>query len=254
MLGAERTAESYVRKSEKELIAELQALHNELSLLKKNGGGRNQDGADSAEGEPPFRELIEGSIAGVMIHRTDAVLYVNSAFAEMLGYTVDEVFGFASAITIIAPEDRARLRKYSRARLKGEDAPRRYEFRGLCKDGSRIWIENLVRTINWEGKPAVYVSAREITERKQAEEALRESEQRNAAMLQAIPDMIFRLDAKGIYLDFVRAAHFDPVTPPETFMGKRMDEVLPAEVAQAGRQKNRRGPDDGQGADLGVRP
>ena len=155
----------------------------------------------------------------------------------MLGYTVDEVFGFASATTIIAPEDRARLRKYSRARLKGEDAPRRYEFRGLCKDGSRIWIENLVRTINWEGKPAVYVSARDITERKQAEEALRESEQRNAAMLQAIPDMIFRLDAKGIYLDFVRAAHFDPVTPPETFMGKRMDEVLPAEVAQAGRQK-----------------
>ena len=38
MLGAERTAESYVRKSKKELIAELQALHNELSLLKKYGG------------------------------------------------------------------------------------------------------------------------------------------------------------------------------------------------------------------------
>ncbi len=64
MLGAERTAESYVRKSKKELIAELQALHNELSLLKKNGGGRNQDGADSAEGEPPFRELIDPFLSG----------------------------------------------------------------------------------------------------------------------------------------------------------------------------------------------
>ena len=181
--------------------------------------------------------MIEGSIAGVVVHRDDKALYVNAAFAAMIGYTTDEFLALDSVSDFLAPEDRARMQKYAMARLKGGDAPSRYEFQAVCKDGSRIWIENLVRTIDWDGRPAVYVSARDITERKQAEEALRESEQRNAAMLQAIPDMIFRLDSEGTYLDFVPAEHFDPVTPPETFMGKRMDEVLPVEVARSGRQK-----------------
>ena len=237
MLGAEITPESLVRKSKKELIEELQALHGELSLLKKNGGGRDRDEAASTRDEPNFREMIEGSIAGVVVHRDDKALYVNAAFAAMIGYTTDEFLALDSVSDFLAPEDRARMQKYATARLKGGDAPSRYQFRAVCKDGSRIWIENLVRTIDWGGRPAVYVSARDITERKQAEEALRESEQRNAAMLQAIPDMIFRLDSEGTYLDFVPAEHFDPVTPPEAFMGKRMDEILPADVAKSGRQK-----------------
>ncbi len=72
----------------------------------------------------------------------------------------------------------------------------------------------------------------EIAEHRRAEEALRRSEATNQALLEAIPDLIFRHSRDGVFLDFKPAKDFDPLVPPGEFLGKRVDEVLPAEVAQ----------------------
>jgi PAS domain S-box-containing protein len=68
---------------------------------------------------------------------------------------------------------------------------------------------------------------------KRADAALRESEERNRAILRAIPDLIFLQSKDGVYLDFHAKDAERLFVPPEKFLGKTMDEVLPPELAAA---------------------
>ncbi|MDQ3226258.1 MAG: ATP-binding protein, partial [Chloroflexota bacterium] len=74
-------------------------------------------------------------------------------------------------------------------------------------------------------------SGRNITERLRTEEALRESEARHRALLTALPDIVFRLDRAGTYLDYKADRLTDLAAPPESFLGRTVGEVLPIAVA-----------------------
>lgn len=125
------------------------------------------------EQEARFRELVEGSLQGILIHRHGNILFVNQAFASMHGYdSPAEVAQQGSQFACTAPQERPRLRAYTEARLRGEEAPMQYECQGLRKDGSLIWRENRVRVVPWDGREAIQVVTVDITERKRAEAAL----------------------------------------------------------------------------------
>ncbi len=64
------------------------------------------------------------------------------------------------------------------------------------------------------------------------EEALRESEARNRALLNAIPDLILQLDRDGGYLDVIPARRVEPLQLPEEMIGKNVRDLLPLDVAQ----------------------
>lgn len=128
------------------------------------------------QSEEKFRNLIEGSIQGVLIHQDERFVYVNPATAEIYGCTTDELLG-KSVDEIIWPDDRKRLRDYRTARLRGEPVPTRYEFRGLKKDGSPVWLELLARVIEWDGKPAYQTTMMDIDNRKHAEKVMQEMTQ-----------------------------------------------------------------------------
>ncbi len=64
-----------------------------------------------------------------------------------------------------------------------------------------------------------------------AEKALLESEAINRALLAAIPDMMFRMDRDGTYLDFLPAKGQEPLVPPGEFIGRKVHDVLPEELA-----------------------
>ncbi len=98
-----------------------------------------------------------------------------------------------------APEERARLLGYHQARLRGEPAPVDYEYKGLRKDGSKIWLENRSFQIEWEGGPAICTTLFDTTARKRAEEALRESEERFRAVVDNSPTKIHIKDLDGRY-------------------------------------------------------
>lgn len=72
----------------------------------------------------------------------------------------------------------------------------------------------------------------DISERRQAEEELRKSEAKNRALLNAMPDMMFRIDREGVYLDFIPAKGMEPFIPPREFLAKSVRDVLPPEVAE----------------------
>ena len=72
----------------------------------------------------------------------------------------------------------------------------------------------------------------EISERKQTEDALRTSEAHNRALLNAIPDLIFRLDKNGFYLAYHSPEGSFLAIPAEEVVGKKIDETLPPELAK----------------------
>ncbi len=74
----------------------------------------------------------------------------------------------------------------------------------------------------------------EIAEHERTENELRESEARSRAMLQAIPDMMFRADHAGRFLDYKPREMFRAVAPAEFFIGKHFADIVPADVAEAG--------------------
>ncbi len=132
----------------------------------------NETGAALRENEARLRDLIDGSIEGILIHRGHKPVMVNEAWAVIHGCTAEEVLTMESVMPLISPDERERMIGYRDARLRGEAMPQRYECRALRQDGSEIWLEQLVRVVDWEGAPAIQSVVIDITERKSAEAAL----------------------------------------------------------------------------------
>ncbi len=78
----------------------------------------------------------------------------------------------------------------------------------------------------------VITIVRDVTDEERAEETVRVAETRRQAMLKAVPDLIFRLSGTGVILDYHAPHPEDVLGTPEIFMGQRMVDVLPAEVAR----------------------
>ncbi|MEP5621212.1 MAG: PAS domain S-box protein, partial [Hyphomicrobiales bacterium] len=121
--------------------------------------------------EEQFRELIDGSMHGVIIHVNHRILYANEALLEMFGYPpgqFEDLIG-ATTFSVYAPEEHDRLRSYYNLGESG-GAPRVYEIKGVRKDGQIIWLEQHIRIIEWRGEHAYYATITDISERKRQEE------------------------------------------------------------------------------------
>jgi len=70
-----------------------------------------------------------------------------------------------------------------------------------------------------------------LDDARESARSLRESETTMRALLEAIPDELFVLDKEGVFRDFVPAKGFETLVPPEQFLGRRIEDVLPPEVA-----------------------
>lgn len=106
-------------------------------------------------------------------------IYVNQKFLDMYGYGREEVVGKDVGL-IIHPDDRKRVQDENDKRQSGKPAPSRFEFRGMRKDGTEIHVETSVVGITYLGQPAVLAYQRDITERRNLEEQLRQSQKMEA--------------------------------------------------------------------------
>ncbi|NQV79078.1 MAG: PAS domain-containing sensor histidine kinase [Alphaproteobacteria bacterium] len=123
--------------------------------------------SDLRRSETKFRNLLEGSLQGVCVHRHMVPVFATQPFAEIFGYdSVDEIMTAGSILPLFAPEEHEAMARNAEARLRGDDLPSIFERRALRRDGVHIWIEIRATRVIWDGEPAALATFIDITQRK----------------------------------------------------------------------------------------
>ncbi|HUH79153.1 MAG TPA: PAS domain S-box protein [Methanoregula sp.] len=149
------------------------------------------------ESEEKYRTLVEHTQDGVFIVQDSRLAFYNQAFAETLGFSGDELIGHHIA-EVIAPEDQELVISRHRERVAGRRLPEAYEFSLLHKDKkTRLRMRMLVGLGVYRGRPATIGTLHDVTEDRQREEELRESEERHRLLADNATDVIWTMDLSG---------------------------------------------------------
>ena len=149
------------------------------------------------ESEERYRIAIEHSNDGVAIVKGCYHIFVNNKFLEIFGYNNrDEIIGNQIYITV-HPDDREMVISINERRQKGEDVPSKYEFKGIKKDGTTVFVEVSAAGIIYRGEPATLAYLRDITEHKMMNDALKESERRYRDLVENALVGIYAADING---------------------------------------------------------
>ncbi|HTY52338.1 MAG TPA: PAS domain S-box protein [Methanomicrobiales archaeon] len=182
--------------------------------------GRRQAEKAVQESEEKYRNLVDRANDGIAIVQDEVFRFANPGLARIWGGSVDEIAGLPFT-AILPPDERERLVDRHRKRFAGEPVPPIYETALLRRDGTRFPAEINAGLVTYGGRPADLIIIRDITERKRAEEALRDSRQILAGILNTIPVRVFWKDKNLTYLGcnvpFARDAGFEN---PEDIIGK----------------------------------
>jgi len=147
-----------------------------------------------------YRTLMDDApIAIFNVNLNGKITYVNKRFEQDTGYSREEIVGKnAFKLNIVSDETLKFLAKRMKALLMGKPA-RCVEVQLRCKDGRWIWADMESRIIKKLRVPVGFqITARNITERKRAEEALRESEEKYRGIIELAPMAMVTMDLKGV--------------------------------------------------------
>jgi len=140
--------------------------------------------------EEKYRTLAENAMDGIYIISPEGFKYINPALEKIFEYESKEVCGKEfNFFDLIHPEDRDLIAKREEARKEGEKLPPIYSFRIITKTGRLKHVE--VHTVPLPGeKLRILGILRDITHRKRAEKALKESEEKFRSLAEESPNMI----------------------------------------------------------------
>ena len=156
-----------------------------------------QKKADQAlrESEEKYRNLFENAHEAIIVALDGKVVFLNPKTSEMSGYAPEELMS-RPFTEFIHPEDRERVIDSHFRRLKGEKIPDRYDYRIVHRDGHVKWVTLNVVVTHWGGQAATLCFVYDITDRKEAEAALRKSEAEKTLILESVSDMICCIDTE----------------------------------------------------------
>jgi PAS domain S-box-containing protein len=149
------------------------------------------------QSEERFKVLAQEVVEGIILSENSKIIDANRSVTEMFGYGLEELIG-KNAIELTSPEDREMVRQ----RIFDEDT-RHYESRGLKKDGTSFPVEIRPRHLPYSGRRIRVTSVIDLTERKQAEEALIVSEERYRTLVEQLPAVTYMQEIENSTLAYV---------------------------------------------------
>lgn len=142
------------------------------------------------ESEERYRNLVERAQDGILIIRDGTVIFANGSLGLMADMPLEEIIGLPFTDHIL-PRDRAAVMERYRARIRGEPVESLFELTLLGRGDQMVEAEVSAGLIQYEGEPCDLVIVRDVSKRKKAELALRESEERYRMLADLSPEGIF---------------------------------------------------------------
>ena len=183
------------------------------------------------ESENRFRALVQSSSDVItLLDPEGIILYDSPGAAELMGVSPAERQG-SEAINWIHPDDRSYVRMLHEELLRAPGAKLRAQIRLRHADGSWRWCDSwAMNLLNEPGVRALVASFRDITELKDVENALRESEERYRRLIEDASDAIFTIDLTGRCTSLNKASEKISGYSREEALGMSLQQVIPAEL------------------------
>jgi len=181
--------------------------------------GRKRAEEQLQRSEQDYRSVVENANEAIIISQEGVLQYVNPSTVALSGYSESDLLG-KPLLGFVHADDRDMVLTNYKRRMQGFEVPTVYELRLTTKNCDVKWAKNSAVMVNWGGMPAVLHFLTDITERKLAEDALRESEQLVRSVLDAMADAVIITDPQGHAL-FVNpaAARIADLPSPEAAAG-----------------------------------
>ncbi|TFG30695.1 PAS domain S-box protein [Candidatus Thorarchaeota archaeon] len=181
-------------------------LISSVPIIEKNGESHGAfavitDLSAYKAAERKYKLLAEHSLQGLTVIQNDRYVYVNPSFAKMVGYSVDEILRMSpqEGWDLIHPEDKKYLLSIAEYRREGKPIPMPYEYRFIRRDESVRWVQAFSNAIVYEGEKAVQVLIIDITDQKEFEKNLRESEAKYRSLAEQSPQCIIILTEDQLF-------------------------------------------------------
>jgi PAS domain S-box-containing protein len=177
------------------------------------------------QSEQHWRTLFDHTLDGIALYdsKSGKVVLGNQAAADILGFDTSERIVGTTLLDRILEEDRELVTR-AFAEDISNDLRKVSDIRVRTGDGRITWISILPTMISYQGRPAILLSARDITAQKQAEQALRDSEQKFKQLFTNLNDEVVFIDSTGKVLDVNERAR--------DVSGYSRDEVIGRNVAE----------------------
>lgn len=193
------------------------------------------------QSEERFRDLFENANDIIYVHDLEGnYLSMNKAAEAIFGYSRDEALKLNMS-EVVAPDNLELARFKLNEKLGGESAQTAYELDCIKKNGTRVTLEVNSSVIRKNGEPiAVQGIARDITERKFAEEAIIESENQYRDLFENANDLIYTHDLCGNFTSLNRTGELITGYSREEALIMNISQVVAAESIGAARQMTAR--------------
>jgi len=168
-----KQAEEALHKAHDQLETKVQERTAELArlndVLKADNLERKRAEETLKESQQWLTAIFESSRDGIIVEESERIVYANQSYAHLFGYEPDELIG--QPVWLVSEQEPSeRMLEYSRRRMRGEEAPSLYPFRGTRKDGTTVDLEASVSTAKIGAKTYIISLCRDITERKRLED------------------------------------------------------------------------------------
>jgi len=198
---------SYRNELESEVIRRTEELKQALENLQRDIIERKRAEEALRESEEKFRVLADSTPAAVMLYQDDRWIYANRATETICGYSEKELLSM-NFWNIVHPDFKALIQEHGRMRQQGEETTIRYEFKIITKDGTQKWVDLSGASTMLHGRPAGIITVLDITDRKKAEEAIKDAQTRYRLLFEHSPDGIVIIDPDTArILEFNETAH-----------------------------------------------